>query len=517
MSKTLQTLSPDYTDTPENYVLKIINTDNSSERVYDRYEDKNDLDQATAELKNNGSLSANEEIETEYTGPEVVIENLWISKQDGTGDLIVTAEFQTFDEDGDVTFNDLADEYIDVDLGQIDTYSHGLMRSEPQWGYFDVNKVHEAINEFLYENPIDDRILEDAKVQSELQEAFEDSEHRSSSHDDSRVVHTDVYAADHQVYVAFKVISKAQEDGDDFPTYSMSSIQYAKYDSETESLQLADDFDQQNALNSAEIKSQLDRFLETPEAQDQLQTAIDVNAERRRIEEIGQSIAEGEAVVASVDVIAIGCTLATETTFVVKEDEIAIEITSVSEVDLETGKSANTDQYEDYSVSPDLNHKLNSMLNDYLEANPISDDTLNLYRADAENQKMLAAGFHSGQSDRSSNVAVSNLHIAINADKEVIANFDVIERKSTNSDSQQYRYTEHVMLSETLDIDTKSVVHKSQSSLDYGSYNHDHLREAVSKQIKTDDLLSDRAVASIKAKIGASEDKDEDRVRMIAR
>lgn len=350
MSKTLQTITPDH-DERDNYILKIVNTETSSEREYDRYYNKDDLDQAVQELKNEG-LTENEQIETEYLGPEIVVENLWISKQSETGDLIVTADFQVFDDEGDVTFHGSSDEYIDADSGQIDTYNTGLMRTETQWGYFDVNKVHEAINEVLYENPIDSSILDDAREQSELQEEFEYSEHRSSNNDDSRVVHTDIYAADYQVHVAFKIVSKEQENGDDFPTYSKSSMQYAKYDVETGSLKFDDDFNDQNSFNSKEIKSQLDRFLETPEAQEELQTAIDVNVERRRIQEIGQSIAEGEAVVASVDVIAIGCTLATETMFVVKEDEIVIEISSISEVDLETGKSANTDHYDDYSVSP---------------------------------------------------------------------------------------------------------------------------------------------------------------------
>ncbi|WP_273728879.1 hypothetical protein [Brucella gallinifaecis] len=520
MSKTLQTITPDH-DEKDNYILKIVNAETSSEREYDRYETKDELDQAIEELKNDGSLSENEEIETEYVGPDVIIENLWISKQDGTGDLIITAEFQTFDSDGEETSNQSSDEYIDLDSGQIDTYEHGLMRSETQWSYFDVSSVQEAINDVLQENPIGSRILDIAREEAELRDAFDDCQLRSGSDKDTlAVVNTGVFASDEGVHVSFNVIKKDKDIDATYPTYVESSILYAQYDSETETFKFNEKYDAEISPLSEEIRNQLQEFRELPETQAAIEKATAEHLEKKKIQDIKNSIQNGEAEIIKFNVVEDNYKLATQATIIAKENDQIFNITAINHVDLETGKSLNTDDYRSYPFSSDMNDIINSKIDEYLQENPISEYEIERYKEDTANQEFLAAEFHSDQSDKNSNVAVSNLHIAINAHKEVIANFDVIERQPIKSNSQPYRYTEHVMMSEKVDLDTKSVVHKSQSSLDYGSYDHDQVRDAVSKKIQSDGLLSDRAVAAIKNKIGAAsedKDKDEDRVRMVAR
>lgn len=256
-------------------------------------------------------------------------------------------------------------------------------------GLFDVNLVHNAINHFLIENPIDKSILKVAREHDVLEEAFDCSGHFTDiDNDNSRVIYLHIYPSEDQVHLSFSVVCKEQEEGNDYPTYSKSDPQYAKYDSETGAFQFADDFDKQNSLNPAAIKSQLDEYLGTTEAQAEIQTATNAIIESRRINEIARNLEEGEAVVASCDVIVEGFTLTTDTSFAVKEDGIDLRIISFSEVDLETGKSAYTDNIQEYYVSPELHDKLNSLLNEYLEANPISEDLVNYHREDAENQKL---------------------------------------------------------------------------------------------------------------------------------
>lgn len=351
-----------------------------------------------------------------------------------------------------------------------------------------------------------------------MSKTFKSSDLQTNSDGDNiNVVHTDIFAADHQVYVAFKVASNEHEDDGDFATNTNVPMQYAKYDSETESLNFADDFDHQNSQNPVAIKSQLASFLKTPEAQEELQTAIDVIIERKRVQEIADNLEEGEAVIANLDVTVKGFTLTTNTSFAVKEYGFANEIISFSAVDLETGKPSYTDNIEELYVSPELHEKLNTLLYDYFESTPISEDILNFYRADADNQAYLAAEFARNQTAKDSNIAITEINIAVNSEKDAIAIFDIIERNIMEEGNQDYRYIEHESLSETLDIDKQSVVHKSQSSLDYHAYDHDEVRSALSQHIKDQDILSDKVVAEIRSLLtDKSEEKDDDRVRQVA-
>lgn len=517
MSKILQTITPNQKE-HNDFVLNIINTETLIKREYGRYADKTDLDQAVEELKSNASLSENEEIKTEYTGSEVVIEKLSISRRTGTGDLIMTADFQVINKDAEVTFNGSSDEYINSYSGQINTALRGLMRRESQLGLFDVITVQDAINDFLIENPIDKTILKVARHHEKLEEDFNYSDHITDfDNDNSRVIYLHIYPSEGQVNLSFSVVFKEQEDGNDFPTYSKSDPQYAKYDSETGAFQFADDFDKQNSLNPAAIKGQLDEYLETTEAQAEIQRVTNVIIESKRVDEIAENLEEGEAVVASCDVIVEGFTLTTDTSFAVKEDGIAVRIISFSEVDLETGKSAYTDNIDDYYVSPELHEKLNSLLNEYLEANPISEDLLNYHREDAENQKTLATEFDALQTDKRCNVAITQMQICINSENEVVAIVDIIDREDVEEGAQEYRYVEHHSLSETLDIDKKSVVHRSQTSLCYNSYDIDHVRFAVSQHIKDHNVMTDEFVAEIRSHLAdKSEENDSDRMRHVA-
>lgn len=121
------------------------------------------------------------------------------------------------------------------------------------------------------------------------------------------------------------------------------------------------------------------------------------------------------------------------------------------------------------------------------------------------------------QTDKRCNVAITQMHISINSDNDVIANFDIIDREYVDAGGQDYRYVEHHSLSETLDIDKKSVVHRSQTSLCYNSYDVDHVRSAVSQHIHDEDILSDKVVAEIRGHLAdKSEENDSDRIKHVA-